>query len=71
MAEALQTIMRKHGLKNPYEKLKGLTRGKTVDEASIQAFIDTLDIPEEAKTQLKALTPSTYTGIAEQLAANI
>lgn len=71
LAEALQTIMRKHGLKNPYEKLKGLTRGKTVDKAAIQAFIETLEIPEDAKSQLKALTPSTYVGVAEQLATNI
>lgn len=71
LAEPIQTVMRRYGVEEPYEKLKGLTRGNVVDKATIQAFIDTLDIPEEAKTSLKALTPSNYIGNAAEQAKNI
>jgi adenylosuccinate lyase len=60
--------MRKHGLSNPYERLKELTRGRVIDAAGVQAFIRTLEIPEADKQRLLALTPATYTGIAPQLA---
>jgi adenylosuccinate lyase len=63
--------MRRYGIEEPYEKLKALTRGKVMDQATIQAFIDTLDIPEEAKTALKAVTPASYIGNAAQQAKDI
>mgnify|MGYP002753432351 FL=1 len=72
LAEPIQTVMRRYGIANPYEKLKELTRGKPhLDAATIRAFIDTLDIPEDAKTRLLALTPASYTGKAEALAKRI
>ncbi len=67
LAEPIQTVMRRYGIENPYEKLKALTRGQTIDAATIQAFVATLDIPEDAKNHLMELTPGTYIGIAEQL----
>ena len=72
LAEPIQTVMRRYGIANPYEKLKELTRGKPhLDAATIRAFIETLDIPEDAKARLLALTPATYTGKAEALARRI
>ncbi|WP_421854774.1 adenylosuccinate lyase [Marinomonas sp.] len=64
LAEPIQTVMRRYGIESPYEKLKELTRGRTIDQATIEAFVDTLDMPEQAKADLKALTPSTYIGNA-------
>jgi len=69
MAEPIQTVMRKHGLPNPYERLKELTRGRTIDAAGVRAFIAALEIPEADKQRLLAMTPSTYTGLAPELAA--
>jgi adenylosuccinate lyase len=71
LAEPIQTVMRRYGIEKPYEKLKELTRGQGIDQASMQAFIKTLDMPDEAKQQLLAMTPASYTGYAEQLAKNI
>ena len=71
LAEPIQTVMRRYGIEEPYEKLKALTRGNVMDQATIQAFIDTLDIPEEAKTALKAMTPASYIGNAAQQAKAI
>ena len=71
LAEAVQTVMRRHGLPNPYEQLKALTRGQGITEASMRGFIASLDLPEEAKARLLALTPATYTGLAERLAKRI
>ncbi|BAZ94377.1 adenylosuccinate lyase [Thiohalobacter thiocyanaticus] len=71
LAEAVQTVMRRYGIEKPYEKLKELTRGKGIDAESMQAFIDNLDIPAEAKERLKSLTPATYTGNAAEQARNI
>jgi adenylosuccinate lyase len=68
LAEAVQTVMRRHGLPNPYERLKALTRGQDIGEASMRAFIAGLELPEEAKAGLLALTPAGYTGLAERLA---
>lgn len=63
-AEAIQTILRREGYPNPYEALKGLTRtNEVITQSSISNFIDTLDISENIKTELKAITPSNYTGI--------
>lgn len=66
LAEPIQTVMRRYGVAEPYEKLKALTRGKEMDQATIQAFIKTLDIPEAAKQDLMQLTPDTYIGNALQ-----
>jgi adenylosuccinate lyase len=67
LAEPVQTVMRKLGQTNPYEQLKELTRGKQISAESMRGFIETLDLPEEDKRRLLALTPATYTGIASKL----
>ncbi len=64
LAEPVQTVMRRYGIENPYEKLKELTRGKGISAQVLQTFIETLDLPEEAKVQLRALTPANYIGSA-------
>ncbi|MCU1787824.1 adenylosuccinate lyase [Pectobacterium polaris] len=64
LAEPIQTVMRRYGIEKPYEKLKELTRGKRVDAAGIQEFIDGLELPEAEKTRLKAMTPANYIGRA-------
>ncbi len=68
LAEPIQTVMRRYGIEKPYEKLKELTRGQRITPEQMQAFIEKLEIPDDAKTALLALTPRTYTGYAEQLA---
>jgi adenylosuccinate lyase len=68
LAEAVQTVMRRHGLPEPYEQLKALTRGQGITPASLGAFVAGLDLPADAKQRLLALTPSGYTGLAEALA---
>jgi len=68
LAEAVQTVMRRHGLPNPYEQLKALTRGHGITEASLREFIAGLELPQEAKQRLLAMTPGSYTGLAGQLA---
>lgn len=67
LAEPIQTIMRRYGVDSPYEKLKALTRGKSVNQQSLHEFADTLDIPASAKQQIKALTPANYLGDAIRL----
>lgn len=71
LAEPVQTVMRRHGLPNPYEQLKDLTRGHGIDAARLRAFVDGLDLPGDAKQRLKALTPGGYVGLAERLARGI
>jgi len=71
LAEAVQTVLRRHGIEQPYEKLKELTRGKRIDRESLQAFVDGLDLPGEAKQRLEALTPATYLGNAATQARKI
>lgn len=68
LAEAVQTVMRRHGLPNPYERLKALTRGKDITAESLAAFIDTLELPADERARLKAMTPGSYTGLAATLA---
>lgn len=64
VAEAIQTILRREGYPNPYEALKGLTRtNEKITQSSISNFIDTLEVSIEIKNELKAITPSNYTGI--------
>ena len=70
-AEPIQTVMRRYGIEKPYEKLKALTRGKSIDRQTIQAFVDTLEIPAEAKVALKALTPGSYIGSAAEQAKKV
>ncbi|MFW5927178.1 MAG: adenylosuccinate lyase [Wenzhouxiangella sp.] len=71
LAEAVQTVMRLHDVPEPYEKLKALTRGHRIDRERLHAFIDTLEIPETDRKRLKALTPESYTGNAEDMARTI
>jgi adenylosuccinate lyase len=71
LAEPIQTVMRRHGLPNPYERLKELTRGKAITRESIAAFIETLELPAEEKRRLLALTPGGYTGQAAALARRV
>ena len=72
LAEAVQTVMRAHRIPDAYEKLKELTRGKGgITREDLHAFVRTLDIPEEARKRLLELTPSTYLGLAPQLARHI
>jgi len=67
LAEPIQTVMRRYGVPEPYEKLKALTRGQRITKKSMQVFIDSLEIPENEKTRLKELTPATYIGLAKSL----
>ena len=71
LAEAVQTVMRRHGLPNPYEQLKALTRGQGITEESMRNFIGSLDLPEADRQRLLELTPAGYTGLAEGLAREI
>lgn len=71
LAEPVQTVMRRYGIENPYEKLKDLTRGKGISAEALQTFIETLDLPEEAKVQLRALTPANYIGNAGEQAKRV
>jgi adenylosuccinate lyase len=63
--------MRRHGVDQPYERLKELTRGHAIDAEGVRAFVEELPIPDDAKERLKALTPATYTGNAAEQAARI
>ncbi|ALS98617.1 adenylosuccinate lyase [Lacimicrobium alkaliphilum] len=67
LAEPVQTVMRRYGIEKPYEKLKELTRGKRINQQKLAEFIETLELPQAAKTELKALTPAGYVGKAEAL----
>ena len=64
MAEPIQTVMRRYNIEKPYEKLKELTRGQAITQEVMQRFVETLNIPDEAKQQLLALTPARYIGNA-------
>jgi adenylosuccinate lyase len=71
LAEPIQTLMRRYGVDRPYERLKKLTRGQRVGPQALVTFIDGLEIPDEAKAELKALTPANYLGDAARLAREI
>jgi adenylosuccinate lyase len=71
LAEAVQTVMRRHGLPNPYEQLKALTRGQGITEQSMREFIASLELPGDAKQRLLELTPGSYIGLADTLARKI
>ena len=64
----MQTVMRKHGLEEPYERLKEATRGRRLDAASFNELLGRLNLPPAALEALSGLTPAAYTGLAEQLA---
>jgi adenylosuccinate lyase len=71
LAEPIQTLMRRYGVERPYERLKELTRGQRIGPEALKVFIDGLEIPQEAKAELAALTPATYLGDAALLAREI
>jgi adenylosuccinate lyase len=71
LAEPIQTVMRRYGIEQPYEKLKELTRGQKVNKETMQAFVDNLDIPADAKRALRELTPGTYIGNAAAQARKV
>jgi len=71
LAEPIQTVMRKQGIANPYETLKELTRGQSLDQQSMKTLIENLDLPQNLKDDLLTLTPAAYTGIARQLTKHL
>ena len=72
LAEPIQTVMRRYGAANPYERLKDLTRGKAITRETLAAFIDSLtEVPSAERERLKALTPASYTGLAVPLATQL
>ncbi len=71
LGEAVQTVMRRYGIPEPYEKLKALTRGQPVSKEILLEFIKTLDIPKDEVERLSALTPDSYIGLAAQQARDI
>lgn len=71
LAEPIQTVLRRYGIKNPYEKLKNFTRGQKISKNMLQEFIKQLSLPDEVKQNLLQLTPSTYLGYAPDLAKQI
>ncbi|KAJ6772672.1 ADENYLOSUCCINATE LYASE [Salix koriyanagi] len=71
LAEPIQTVMRRYGVPEPYEKLKELTRGRAVTKDSIKEFIEGLELPKEAKNYLLELTPHTYVGAAIELSKTV
>jgi adenylosuccinate lyase len=71
LAEPIQTVMRRYRIAEPYEKLKALTRGKGITAAALKEFVETLDVPNDVKKQLLALTPRTYIGNAVAQAKSI
>ncbi len=71
LAEPIQTIMRRYDVPEPYEKLKALTRGQTINREILANFVATLDIPEQAKAAIRELTPANYIGNAVQQAKKI
>ena len=71
LAEPIQTVMRRYGAANPYERLKDMTRGKAITRETLAAFIDTLELPDDEKARLMAMTPGNYIGKAVTLAKRI
>ena len=71
LTEAVQQVMRRHGIADAYDKLKAVSRGKRLDRRQLAAFVKSLPIPAEAKKRLLALAPAKYTGLAEELAGKV
>jgi len=71
LAEAVQTVMRRYGLPEPYEQLKALTRGHGITREALREFVGKLELPAEARQRLLDLTPASYTGLARELAGSV
>jgi adenylosuccinate lyase len=71
LAEPIQTVMRRHGLPDPYDQLKKFTRGQPMTRELILGFIAALELPEDEKQRLLEMTPGSYTGIASRLASDV
>jgi len=71
LAEAVQSVMRAHGIADAYDRLKEFTRGRAIDAAALSAFVAGLGLPADARRRLEALSPGTYTGLAEALARDL
>ncbi len=71
LAEAIQTVMRRYDIPEPYEKLKALTRGQKINAEVLAEFVETLDLPETVKQELKKLRPGTYIGNASTQALKV
>jgi adenylosuccinate lyase len=71
LAEPIQTVMRRYGVEQPYEKLKALTRGRKIDAQAVREFVEALEIPATAKQELIELTPASYIGNAVKQAQTI
>jgi len=71
LAEPIQTVMRRYGIEQPYEKLKALTRGQKINAAAIREFVESLDMPDAARNELIALTPASYIGNATDQAKKV
>jgi len=71
LAEPFQTVMRRYGIEEPYEKLKALTRGQAITAETLSAFVDTLDLPEDVRAALKQMRPETYLGNAAAQARKV
>ncbi|MDC0068065.1 adenylosuccinate lyase [Gammaproteobacteria bacterium] len=71
LAEPIQTIMRKHGIAEPYEKLKAMTRGESLSQDRIVDMLEELDLPKSVKTDIMSLTPANYIGEAQKLVARL
>ena len=71
LAEPFQTVMRRYGIDEPYEKLKALTRGQAITAETLAVFVDTLELPEEVRSELKKMRPETYLGNAAAQARKI
>jgi adenylosuccinate lyase len=71
LAEAIQTVMRRHGVPDAYDRLKAFTRGRRVGAAELRDFVATLPLPAEEAARLAAMTPSSYVGLAARLARDV
>src|SRR5687767_15956844 len=71
LAEAVQQVMRRHGVPDAYDKLKAMSRGKRLERRQLAEFVKSLPIPAQAQKRLLALTPATYTGLAAELAKRV
>jgi adenylosuccinate lyase len=71
LAEPIQTVMRRYGVEKPYEKLKQLTRGKSITQQDMKVFVEKLPIPDQAKQELLKLTPHNYLGNAPEQAKKV
>jgi adenylosuccinate lyase len=71
LGEAVQTVMRAHGIPDAYDRLKSFTRGRPMNKESMREFIASLDLPDPEKDRLLRLEPGTYVGLAPVLARRV